>query len=64
MIRFILNNEDIKTVLDSEADSLRQLMIDAKAPCWLPDADSNWTRMKNLPAWRSSNCLLSITFAS
>ena len=38
--RIVLNNEDIKTVLDSEADTLRQLMVDAKAPCWLPDADS------------------------
>lgn len=38
--RIALNNEDVRTVLDSEAATLRQLMIDAKAPCWLPDADS------------------------
>jgi multiple sugar transport system substrate-binding protein len=38
--RIVLNNEDIKTVLDSEADTLRQLLVAAKAPCWLPDADS------------------------
>jgi multiple sugar transport system substrate-binding protein len=38
--RIVLNGEDVKSVLDSEADTLRQLMIDAKAPCWLPDADS------------------------
>ena len=38
--RIVLNNEDIKSVLDSQAETLRQLMVDAKAPCWLPDADS------------------------
>ena len=38
--RIALNGEDIKTVLDSEADTLRQLMQATKAPCWLPDADS------------------------
>lgn len=38
--RIVLNGEDIKSVLDSEAGTLRQLMIDAKAPCWTPDADS------------------------
>jgi multiple sugar transport system substrate-binding protein len=38
--RIVLNNEDVRPVLDSEADTLRQLMIDAKAPCWTPDADS------------------------
>jgi multiple sugar transport system substrate-binding protein len=38
--RIALNGEDIRTVLDSEADALRQVLADAKAPCWLPDADS------------------------
>ena len=38
--RIALNNEDIKSVLDNQAQTLRQLMVDAKAPCWLPDADS------------------------
>ena len=38
--RIALNNEDIKSVLDNEAQTLRQLMVNAKAPCWLPDADS------------------------
>ena len=38
--RIALNGEDIRTVLDSEADALRQVLNDAKAPCWLPDPDS------------------------
>jgi multiple sugar transport system substrate-binding protein len=38
--RIVLNGEDIQTVLDSEADALRQIMEKTKAPCWLPDADS------------------------
>jgi multiple sugar transport system substrate-binding protein len=39
--RIALNGEDIRTVLDSEAEVLRQVLIDANAPCWLPDPDSN-----------------------
>ena len=38
--RIVLNNEDNKTELDSAADPLSQLLVDATAPCWLPDADS------------------------
>lgn len=41
--RIALNNEDITSVLDNEASTLRQLMVNAKAPCWLPDADSAGT---------------------
>jgi len=39
--RIVLGGQDIKSVLDDEAGQLRQLMIDANAPCWQPDAPSD-----------------------
>lgn len=39
--QIVLNNADIKTVLDQQADVLRGIMNDAKAPCWAPDKPSN-----------------------
>jgi multiple sugar transport system substrate-binding protein len=38
--RIVLNNEDPRAVLDSEAQVLRQLLVDTTAPCWLPAPDS------------------------
>jgi multiple sugar transport system substrate-binding protein len=38
--RIILRNEDIRTVLNSEATQLQQIINDAKAPCWPPDQPS------------------------
>jgi multiple sugar transport system substrate-binding protein len=38
--RIILANQDIRTVLDEQAGTLRSLMEQAGAPCWLPDAAS------------------------
>jgi len=38
--RIVLRNEDIRTVLAEQGKSLDQLMKDANAPCWAPDADS------------------------
>ncbi|NEX45838.1 ABC transporter substrate-binding protein [Pseudotabrizicola algicola] len=38
--RIILAGQDIRTVLDSQAEVLRALMIEANAPCWAPDAAS------------------------
>ena len=38
--RIVLRNEDIKTVLAEQGKALDQLMKDANAPCWAPDADS------------------------
>ena len=39
--RIILGGQDIRTVLDEQADVLRALMVEANAPCWAPDAASN-----------------------
>ncbi len=39
--RIVLGNQDIKSVLDDEAGILRQIMVDAKAPCWAPDKPSD-----------------------
>ncbi|MDP2080392.1 MAG: ABC transporter substrate-binding protein [Pseudotabrizicola sp.] len=39
--RIILAGQDIRTVLDSQAEVLRALMIEANAPCWAPDAASD-----------------------
>lgn len=38
--QILLASRDIKTVLDAEADTLRGIMKDAKAPCWAPDKPS------------------------
>lgn len=38
--RIILAGQDIRTVLDEQAEVLRALMIEANAPCWAPDAAS------------------------
>lgn len=38
--RIILAGQDIRTVLDSQAEVLRALMIEANAPCWAPDTAS------------------------
>lgn len=39
--RIALGNQDIRQVLDSQAETLRALMQQANAPCWLPDAASD-----------------------
>jgi multiple sugar transport system substrate-binding protein len=38
--RIVLAKQPIKPVLDSQADALRKIMLEAKAPCWEPDAPS------------------------
>jgi multiple sugar transport system substrate-binding protein len=38
--RIVLRNEDIKTVLAEQGKAMDQLMKDAAAPCWAPDAGS------------------------
>ncbi len=37
----ILQNQDIKKTLDSQAGILQQLIDEAQAPCWAPDPKSN-----------------------
>ena len=39
--RIVLGGQDIREVLDQQADTLRALMIEANAPCWAPDAASD-----------------------
>lgn len=39
--RIVLGNQPIRNVLDQQADTLRGLMQQANAPCWLPDAASD-----------------------
>ena len=39
--RIILGGQDIRTVLDEQAEVLRALMVEANAPCWAPDAASD-----------------------
>lgn len=39
--RIILGGQDIRAVLDEEAEALRALMVEANAPCWAPDAASD-----------------------
>lgn len=39
--RIILGSQDIRAVLDSQAEALRALMEQAGAPCWAPDAASD-----------------------
>jgi multiple sugar transport system substrate-binding protein len=38
--RIVIRNEDIKTVLGSQATALKAIMDETKAPCWAPDKDS------------------------
>jgi multiple sugar transport system substrate-binding protein len=38
--RIVLRNENIKTVLDAEAATMRAIITDTKAPCWAPDKPS------------------------
>jgi multiple sugar transport system substrate-binding protein len=38
--RIVVRNEDIKTVLAEQGKVMDQLMKDAAAPCWAPDASS------------------------
>jgi multiple sugar transport system substrate-binding protein len=39
--RIVLRNEDVKTVLDAQAATMRAIMAETKAPCWAPDKPSN-----------------------
>jgi multiple sugar transport system substrate-binding protein len=39
--RIILGNQPIRDVLDQQAQTLRTIMEQANAPCWLPDAASD-----------------------
>jgi multiple sugar transport system substrate-binding protein len=41
--RIVLRNEDIKAVLAEQGKAMDQLMKDAGAPCWAPDASSGTT---------------------
>jgi multiple sugar transport system substrate-binding protein len=38
--RIVLGGQDVRAVLDEQADVLRGLLEQAKAPCWAPDAPS------------------------
>lgn len=38
--RIILANQDVRQVLDEQGETLKALMVDTGAPCWLPDAPS------------------------
>jgi multiple sugar transport system substrate-binding protein len=38
--RIVLSGQDIKSVLDEQAGSLKAIMDEAKAPCWAPDKPS------------------------
>lgn len=38
--RIALGNQPVREVLDQQAATLRDLMVQANAPCWLPDAPS------------------------
>jgi multiple sugar transport system substrate-binding protein len=39
--RIVLGNQDVHQVLDDEANVLRDIMVKANAPCWLPDTASD-----------------------
>jgi len=39
--RIVLAGQDVRTVLDDQADKLRKIMVDANAPCWAPDPASD-----------------------
>jgi len=38
--RIVLGNQPVEDVLNQQADTLRSLMTQSNAPCWLPDAAS------------------------
>lgn len=38
--RAVLGGQDLRQVLDQQAETLRALMVQANAPCWLPDPPS------------------------
>ena len=38
--RIVLAGQDVRQVLDQQAETLRALMTETGAPCWLPDAPS------------------------
>lgn len=38
--RIVLGGQDVRQVLDQQAETLRALMNETGAPCWLPDAPS------------------------
>lgn len=38
--RIVLANQDVRTVLDSQAEALRAIMKETGAPCWAPDKPS------------------------
>src|SRR5690606_6968315 len=38
--RIVLAGQPVRQVLDEQAATLRQIMTDTGAPCWLPDAPS------------------------
>ncbi len=39
--RIVLANQDVRQVLDQQAETLRNLMVTANAPCWIPDEPSD-----------------------
>jgi len=39
--RIVLGGQDVRAVLDEQADALRKIMEEANAPCWAPDAASD-----------------------
>lgn len=39
--RAVLGNQPVRQVLDQQAEVLRAIMVDAKAPCWGPDLPSD-----------------------
>jgi multiple sugar transport system substrate-binding protein len=38
--RAVLGGQDLRQVLDEQAEALRAIMVQANAPCWLPDQPS------------------------
>ncbi len=38
--RIVLGGQDVRAVLDEQAEALRGVMEQAKAPCWAPDKPS------------------------
>ena len=39
--RIVLAGQDIRAVLDEQGGQLAQILEDANAPCWAPDAPSD-----------------------
>lgn len=39
--RIVLAGQDVRMVLDEQAEALRKIMVEANAPCWAPDKPSN-----------------------